>query len=60
MINIKARIIKKIILVSSDPEKSYILKTDASDYAMRGILKQKVDKKIYPVILFSKVHGRWI
>ena len=43
---------KKLIL--SDPEKSYILETDASDYAIKDILKQKVDEKLYPVIFYLR------
>ena len=39
MTDIKARFIKKSFLILSDPEKPYILETDASDYAMRDILE---------------------
>ena len=54
MTDIKARFIKKYFLISSDPEKSYILKTDASDYAMGGILKQKINRKFHPVAFYSR------
>ena len=54
MTDIKIRIFKKKNLVSSDPEKSYILKTDVSDYAMKNILKQKIDEKLYPVAFYSR------
>ena len=54
MTNIKARFIKKSFLVSPDPEKSYILKTNASDYAIKGTLKQKINGKFYPIIFYSR------
>ena len=54
MTDIKARFIKESFLVLSDPEKSYILKTDISDYTIRDILKQKVNKKLHPVAFYSR------
>ena len=54
MINIKTRIAENFILILSDSEKSYILETDASDYAMKGILKQKINKKLHPVAFYSR------
>jgi len=45
MTDVKARFIKNFLLISSDSEKLYILETDASDYTMRGILKQKIKNK---------------
>ena len=54
MTDIKARFIKKSFLILSDPEKSYILETDASDYAMEGILGQKINKKFHPVAFYSR------
>ena len=54
MTDIKARFIKESLLISSDSEKSYILETDASDYAIRGILKQKINRKFHPVIFYSR------
>ena len=39
MTDVKARFIKELFLVLSDSKKSYVLETDASDYAMRGTLK---------------------
>ena len=39
MTDIKARFIKESFLILSDSEKLYILKTDASDYAMKDILR---------------------
>ena len=41
-------------LVSPDSEKSYILETDVSDYAMKNILKQKINKKLHPVAFYSR------
>ena len=52
--NVKARIIKKPILVLSDLKKSYILETDASDYTMRGILKQKIDEKLHSITFYFR------
>ena len=54
MTDIKARFIKKPLLISSDPEKPYILKTDALNYTIRDILKQKVNKKLHPVAFYSR------
>ena len=54
MTDIKTRFIKKLFLVLSDPEKSYILETDASDYAMKDILKQKINKKFHPVAFYFR------
>ena len=54
MTDIKARFTEKSFLISSDLEKSYILETNASDYAMRGILKQKINKKFHPVAFYSR------
>ena len=54
MTDIKARFIKKPLLVSSDSEKSYILETDVSDYAMGGILEQKINEKFHPVIFYFR------
>ena len=54
MTDIKARFTEEFFLVLSDPEKLYILKTDVSDYAMGGILGQKVNKKLYPVTFYSR------
>ena len=49
MTDVKTRFIKKKLILS-DPEKSYILKTNASDYTMKDILKQKINRKFHPVI----------
>jgi len=54
MINVKTRFAKKLLLILSDLEKPYILKTDASDYTLKDILKQKVDKKLHPVAFYSR------
>ena len=54
MTDIKARFIKESFLISSDPEELYILETDASNYTMKGILKQKVNKKFHPVAFYSR------
>ena len=54
MTNVKARFIKNFLLVLSDSEKLYILETDASDYAMEGILKQKINEKFHPVVFYSR------
>ena len=54
MTDIKARFTEEFFLILLDSEKSYILKTDVLDYAIRGTLKQKVDKKFYPVAFYSR------
>ena len=54
MTDIKARFTEEPLLVSPDPEKPYILETDASDYAMGGTLGQKVDGKLHPVAFYSR------
>ena len=54
MTDIKTRFIKKSFLISSDPEKPYILKTDVSDYAIKNTLKQKVNKKLHSVVFYSR------
>lgn len=36
-----------------DPTKQLILETDASDYAIAGILSHEIDKKLEPVAFFS-------
>ena len=54
MTDVKNRITEKSILISSDSKKPYILKTDASDYAMRDILKQKINKKLHPIIFYFR------
>ena len=54
MTDIKARFIKKLLLVLSDSEKSYILETNVLDYAMRGILRQKIDGKLHPVVFYFR------
>ena len=46
MTDVKARFVKKSFLVLSDLKKSYILETNASDYAIRGILRQKINRKL--------------
>ena len=50
----KARIVEKSIMVSSDPEKLYILETDSSDYAIGGTLGQKIDGKLYSVTFYFR------
>ena len=54
MTDVKARFTKKLLLVCLDSEKSYILKTNASDYAIRNILKQKINKKFHSVAFYSR------
>ena len=54
MTDVKARFIKKPLLISSDPKKLYILKTNASDYIIKNILKQKINKKLHPVAFYSR------
>lgn len=44
------------VLVHADPDRQYILETDASDYAYGAILLQKQDDgKIHPVAFLSKL-----
>jgi len=54
MTDIKARFTKELLLVSPDSEKLYILETDVSDYAMEGILGQKINEKFHPVVFYSR------
>ena len=54
MTDVKARFTKKLLLILLDLKKLYILKTDALNYTMENILKQKVNKKFYPVIFYSR------
>ena len=54
MTDIKARFIKEFFLILSDSEKSYILETDASDYTIKNILEQKINRKFHPVIFYSR------
>ena len=54
MTDIKARFIKEFFLVLSDPEKPYILEINASDYAMKNILKQKINKKFHSVAFYFR------
>ena len=54
MTDIKARFIKKPLLILLNLKKSYILKTDASDYTIGNTLKQKINKKFHPVIFYSR------
>lgn len=41
------------LLCHYDPTKQLILKTNASDYAITGILSHEIDKKLEPVAFFS-------
>ena len=54
MTDIKTRFTEKLLLILSDPEKLYILETDASDYAMGNILGQKINEKLHPVIFYFR------
>ena len=54
MTNVKARFIKELFLIFSDPEKPYILETDVSDYIIRSILKQKINGKFHPMIFYFR------
>ena len=54
MTDIKARFTEEFFLILLNLEKSYILETDASDYAMKRILRQKIDKKFHPVTFYSR------
>ena len=54
MTDVKARFAKEFFLILSDPEKSYILKTDASDYAIKDTLEQKINKKFYSIIFYFR------
>ena len=54
MTDIKTRFTEKSLLVLSDSEKSYILKTDASDYAIRNTLKQKINRKLHPITFYFR------
>ena len=54
MTDIKTRFIKEFLLILSDSEKPYILKTDASDYVIRNILEQKINEKFHPIIFYFR------
>ena len=54
MTDIKARFIKELLLVLSDSEKSYILETDVSDYAIKKTLKQKINEKFHLMTFYSR------
>ena len=47
----KSSLFKKNLL---DPEKLYILETNASDYTIKDILKQKINENFYSVIFFFR------
>ena len=49
MTDVKARFAEEFFLILSNLKKLYILKTDALNYVMKGILKQKINKKLYSV-----------
>ena len=51
---LKPGLLKIFFLILPDPEKSYILETDVSDYAMRGTLEQKINEKFHPVTFYSR------
>lgn len=43
------------VLAMADPSKPYVLETDASDYALGGVLLQKGDdNKLHPIAYYSK------
>ena len=37
-----------------DPDQHLVLETDASDYAIAGVLSQEVDKELQPIAFFSR------
>ena len=54
MTEIKARIIEETLLILLNSEELYILKTDASDQAIKAILKQKINKNFHPVAFYFR------
>ena len=52
--DIKIRISEETLLILLDSEKSYILKTDALNRALRATLEQKVNGKLYPVAFYFR------
>ena len=54
MTDVKTRFTKKILLILLNPEKLYILETDASDYAIKGTLEQKINEKFHPVTFYFR------
>ena len=54
MTDVKTRFAKESFLILSDLKKLYILKTNASDYTIRSILEQKINKKIYPITFYFR------
>ena len=54
MTDIKARFVKNFLLILLNLKKSYILKTNASDYTIKGTLKQKVNGKFHPVTFYFR------
>ena len=54
MTDIKTRFTEELFLILLDSEKPYILKTDVLNYAIKSILKQKINKKLYSVAFYSR------
>ena len=53
-LNIKALLTREPILRLPDPEKTYFLRTDASDEGIGAVLMQEYDGKLFPVCYGSK------
>ena len=52
---LKEALVKKVVLDIADPCKPFVLETDASDYAVGGVLSQKdAEGNLRPVAFFSR------
>ena len=41
------------VLIRPDPDKPYIMETDASDFAIGAVLSQEIDNKLHPIAFYS-------
>ena len=52
---LKKALLQNVVLDIADPSKPFVLETDASDYAVGGVLSQKdAEGNLRPVAFFSR------
>ena len=55
---LKQRMLEEPVLATPDPALQFEVETDASDYALGGVLGQRKEGKLHPVAFYSKkLHG---